>query len=102
VLITVAAAPPPSVPTRVVFTPPVDYATNVTSCAVQLRRATDPLSASPIAARDLGKPTPLNGEVSVDITTLVDPLAPGSYYAVVVATGPGGSTPSSPSNDFTR
>ena len=100
--ITVADAPAPSVPTRVVFTPPADYATNVTSCAVQLRRSTDPLSATPIAAGDLGKPTPVNGEISADITALVDPLSPGSYYAVVVTTGPGGSTSSSPSDDFTR
>jgi chitinase len=102
VLITVATALPASVPTRVVFTPPTDYATNVTSCTVQLRRATDPLSATPIAQRNLGKPTPVNGEVSMDITTLVDPLAPGSYYAVIVATGPGGSTASAPSSNFTK
>ena len=102
VSITVAAAPPPGVATSVAFTPPADYATNVTSCAVQLRRSTDPGSATPIASRDLGKPTPVNGEISVDITSLVDPLAAGSYYAVVVTTGPGGSTNSSPSNSFTR
>jgi regulation of enolase protein 1 (concanavalin A-like superfamily) len=101
VLITVTAAPT-SVPTRVAFTPPVDYATNVTSCAVQLRRATDPLSATPVASRDLGKPTPVNGEISVDITSLVDPLSPGSYYAVIVAKGPGGSTGSNPSSGFVK
>jgi hypothetical protein len=38
----------------------------------------------------------------VDISTLVNPLSAGSYYAVVVTTGPGGSTPSGPSATFTR
>jgi hypothetical protein len=38
----------------------------------------------------------------VDISTLVDPLPAGSYNAVVVSTGPGGSTPSSPSPVFSK
>jgi hypothetical protein len=77
--------------------PPTDYATNVTSVTVQLRRGADPVTAAPVATRNLSKPGVVGGEVSVDISTLVNPLAAGSYYAVVVTTGSGGSTPSKPS-----
>lgn len=83
-----------------VFTPPVDYATNVTSTSVELRGAGDALSAVPQAIRALGKPVPVSGEIAVDISSLVDPLTAGFYYAVVVATGSGGSTPSAPSTVF--
>jgi uncharacterized protein (DUF2141 family) len=89
-------------PTTVVFVPSTSHATGVTSYSVALRRAGDPSSASPVATRDLGKPPIANGEISVDISTLVDPLAAGSYYAIVSAIGPGGTTPSAPSPNFTK
>jgi hypothetical protein len=60
------------------------------------------VTATPVASLNLGKPNVVNGEVSVDISSLVAPLPPGSYYAIVVATGPGGSTPSNPSGVFSR
>ena len=85
-----------------VFTPSADNATNVTSYTVALYRAADPVTASPVATRNIGKPAAVNGEISVDITTLVDPLAAGSYYAVVRATGPGGTTASTKSASFTK
>ena len=99
--ISVTVAPAPS-PTRVVFAPPADYATNVSWCTVQLRRSVDAVTASPLASRNLGKPAVVGGEISVDISTLVNPLPAGSYYAVVVSTGPGGSTPSRPSAVFSK
>jgi regulation of enolase protein 1 (concanavalin A-like superfamily)/uncharacterized protein (DUF2141 family) len=99
--VTVAAAPTP-LPTKVVFVPPVDYATNVNSCTVELRRSSDVVTAVPVATRNLGKPAVVGGEISVDISTLVNPLPAGSYYAVVVSTGPGGSTPSTPSAVFSK
>ena len=100
--ITVTVAAAAQVPTRLVFVPPTDYATNVTSFTVDLRRAGDAVTVSPVATRNLGKPTVVSGEISVDISTLVDPLPAGSYYAIVVTTGPGGSTPSSPSAAFSK
>ncbi len=101
--VTVTVAPPPVVvPTTVAFVPGADYVTNVTSWTVELRRATDPATALPVATRNVGKPAPVGGEISVDISTLVNPLAAGSYYAVVVTTGPGGSTSSSPSAAFSK
>ena len=89
-------------PTTLVFVPPVDYETNVAWFTVQLRRSVDAATASPVASRHLGKPAVVGGEISVDISTLVDPLPDGSYYAVVVSTGPGGSTPSRPSAVFAK
>ena len=76
-------------PTRVVFVPSADHATNVTSYAVAIYRASDPVTASPVATRTLGKPAVVGGEITVDISTLLSPLPAGSYYAVVRATGPG-------------
>jgi regulation of enolase protein 1 (concanavalin A-like superfamily) len=102
IAIAVSAAAPPPVTTNVVFVPPADYSTNVTSVAVELRRASDAVTVSPVASRNLGKPAVVGGEITVDISTLVDPLPGGSYYAVIVSTGPGGSTPSAPSGIFSK
>jgi hypothetical protein len=102
VSVTVVAAPVSPVMTKVLFVPPTDYATNVTFCTVELRRSVDAVIAVPIATRNLGKPVAVGGDVTVDISTLVDPLAAGSYYAIVVSTGPGGSTSSAKSALFTR
>jgi hypothetical protein len=91
----------PSVrPTTLVFNPSVNEAISVDSYVVELRRSGDPPTAEPLAARDLGRPAVVNGEVSVDISTMVDTLPSGSYYAVVVPIGPGGTTASAPSAAF--
>jgi hypothetical protein len=100
--VTVGASGPAPIPTRLVFGASADHSTNVTSYTVALYRSGDPVTASPVATRNLGKPSPISGEISVDISTLVDPLAAGSYYAVVRATGPGGTTGSAPSGTFTK
>ena len=100
IAVTVTAVAP--TPTRVVFVPSTDHATNVTSYTVALYRSADPMTGSPVATRDLGKPTPVSGEISVDISTLVNPLPAGSYKAVVRASGPGGTTASTASATFTK
>jgi hypothetical protein len=90
-------------PTSISFNASPDHnTTNLTSYVVALRRATDSLSAAPVATRDLGKPTPVSGVITVDISTLVDPLPTGSYYAVVMAVGPGGTSTSTPSASFSK
>jgi hypothetical protein len=89
-------------PTKVAFTPSPDHATGVTSYSVALRRATDPVGATPVASKNLGKPTPVDNEITVDISDIVNPLAAGSYYAVVTAIGSAGSSASTPSATFTR
>jgi len=102
VSVTAAPQPPTILPATLVFVPGADYATNADSVTVQLHRGADAITAAPVASRNLGKPAVAGGEVSVDISPLVDPLAAGTYYAVVVTTGPGGSTPSSPSPVFSK
>jgi hypothetical protein len=102
VSVAVAAAAIETVPTTLIFVPPLDYLTNVDTYTVELRRSIDKVTASPVTATNLGAPTVVGGEISVDITTLVDTLPSGSYYGVVVAIGPGGSTPSSPSAVFSK
>ncbi len=89
--------------TTLLFTASSDHATNVTSYIVRIHRSVDPVTATPVATSDIGKPAVVGGDITVDISTLVNPLPAGSYYAVVVATGPGGtSAPSTPSATFTR
>jgi len=100
--VTSASASAPAKPTTLTFVPPTDYATNVTSLTLELRRSTDPITAAAVASKSLGKPTPSNGSVSMDISALVDPLAAGSYYGVVISVGPYGSTKSAPSGTFTK
>ena len=55
------------------------------------------------ASMNLGKPTPnSSGDISVDISSIVNPLGAGTYYAIVTATGSGGSTSSTASSTFTK
>jgi regulation of enolase protein 1 (concanavalin A-like superfamily) len=98
--ISVTVTPAGTPPTRVEFTPSTDHAANVASYVVAIYRSVDPITASPVATRDLGKPTPSGGVISVDISTLVNPLPTGSYYGVVRATNTSGSTASAPSAMF--
>jgi len=101
VAVTVTGAGPG--PTTLIFTASSDHATNVTSYIVRIHRAVDPATATPVATRDIGKPAVVSGDITVDISTLINPLAAGSYYAIVVASGPGGTSPvSTPSPTFTK
>ena len=100
VSITVSAAS--TRPTTLVFTASVDHNSTVTSYLVAIYRASDPVTASPMATRDLGRPTPSGGDISADITTLVTPLPVGNYYAVVSAVGAAGASPSAPSGIFAK
>ncbi len=100
IAMTVTSAAPN--PTTLVFTASADHATNVTSYTVAIYRSADPVTGSPVATRDLGKPTPVSGDISANISTLVDPLPAGTYKAVVRAVGSGGTTASTPSPNFTK
>jgi regulation of enolase protein 1 (concanavalin A-like superfamily) len=97
--VTVGAAPVPIQSATLYFDPPLNYSTSVNSCTLELHRAAD---GATVATSNLGKPAVVSGQISVDITALVSPLPAGSYYSVVIAIGPGGSTPGSPSPVFTR
>ena len=82
--------------------PSPDHASLVSSYSVALYRSGDPVTATPVATKNLGKPSPVNNEISASITDIVNPLPAGSYYAVVTAIGSGGSAQSSPSAPFTK
>ena len=100
--VTIKAALATTKPTTVVFVPSTNHATSVTSYSVALRRAGYSVTSTPVATRNLGKPAIVSGQISVDISTLVDPLPTGSYYAVVSAIGSGGTSASAPSATFTK
>ncbi len=100
--VTIKAAAATTKPTTVVFVPSTNHATSVTSYSVALRRAGYSVTSTPVATRNLGKPAIVSGQISVNISTLVDPLPAGSYYAVVSAIGSGGTKASAPSATFTK
>ena len=61
-------------------------------------------SPTPTLAIGLGKPTPdANRPIRIALGTILNPLPKGglTYEARIAAVGPGGSSPSSPSNGFT-
>jgi regulation of enolase protein 1 (concanavalin A-like superfamily) len=89
-------------PTRLAFTASANHATSVSSYIVAIYRGADPVTASPVTTRDLGKPAPVGGDITADISTLVNPLPAGTYKAVVRASGPGGTTASAPSATFSK
>ena len=93
---------PAPTPTTVVFTPSPDHDALVSSYSVALFRSGDPVTATPVATKNLGKPPVSNNEISASISDIVNPLPSGSYYAVVTAVGSGGSAQSSPSASFTK
>lgn len=89
--------------TRAVFDPSSNDATAVDRYVLDIFPAGADLSiAYPLITRDLGKPSIQNGEISVDVTSTILALGPGTYVATVTAMGPGGSARSAPSAQFSR
>jgi hypothetical protein len=101
VSITVAATV--ALPRSVVFNASTDHATTVTSYTVEfLAAGSDPATATPVRVQNVGKPTPVNGEITVDVAATVQALPAGTYFTTVLAVGTGGSSRSSPSETFVR
>jgi regulation of enolase protein 1 (concanavalin A-like superfamily) len=89
-------------PRRAVFTPSVDHAI-VQSYFLEIFRATDnPATATPVATRNIGKPAVVNNEISVDIATLIQALAAGSYKATMSSVNGTARSRSAPSPTFVR
>jgi hypothetical protein len=88
-----------STPVQLTFTASANDAT-VTSYTLNLFAAGT--STPAVATQNLGKPTVVNGQITVDISQVVVGLPPGTYDGTVTATGAGGSSTSAPSNTFTR
>jgi hypothetical protein len=93
VTVTTATTTPPR---AVVFQASTDHATLVTRYELRIfASGANPLTATPIATSDLGKPTPdVNGDITVDRATFFSGLATGSYVAAVSAIGSGGTSTS--------
>jgi regulation of enolase protein 1 (concanavalin A-like superfamily) len=74
------------------FTASADHNTLVNSYLLEIFAAgANPATAAPIATQNLGKPAVVNGECTVDVTTTINGLSPGTYQATVSAVGSGGS-----------
>jgi regulation of enolase protein 1 (concanavalin A-like superfamily)/phosphatidylethanolamine-binding protein (PEBP) family uncharacterized protein len=85
-----------------VFNPSPDHNTLVTSYLFEVFAAgADTRTATPIRSQNLGKPAPVNGEITADVTATINALAPGNYQATVAAVASGGSSRSGPVT-FTR
>jgi uncharacterized protein (DUF2141 family) len=89
-------------PTRAVFTPSADHAIVQFYFLEIFRAADNPNTATPVATRNIGKPAVVNNEISVDIATLIQALAPGSYIATMSAVNGTGRSRSAPSPTFVR
>jgi hypothetical protein len=90
-------------PSRAAFTPPSDHSTAVTSYLLEIYTAgSTPGTSTPARSHNIGKPSVINGEIAVDITAVLQPLAPGSYFATMSAVRSTGSTRSAASNTFAR
>jgi hypothetical protein len=88
-------------PKTAVFNASADHSTLVTSYRLEIFNAgADPATATPRATRNLGKPTPVSGEITVDISTTIATLPSGSYFSTVSAVGSAGASRSAPSATF--
>jgi regulation of enolase protein 1 (concanavalin A-like superfamily) len=79
----------PPVPTWVVFTASADHDNLVEKYVLEIyREGAGPGVSSPVAIKDLRKPTPdSNRDIAVNCSALFAALAPGKYLATVVAVG---------------
>lgn len=60
-------------------------------------------AAAPLQVNDLGKPVPVSGRITLDLSTQIGMIPIGSgYVARVAAIGPAGEGVSDPSNPFGR
>jgi regulation of enolase protein 1 (concanavalin A-like superfamily) len=92
----------PTPPSRAIFNPSSDHAT-VTRYVLDIFTAgADPNSATPMATQNLGKPSVVNGECTVNIATTINGLPSGTYFATVVAVSPGGTSARARSANFVR
>jgi hypothetical protein len=91
-----------SLPRFLVFTASADHAIVVSYTVEVFQAGANPASSSPVRTLNIGKPAPVNGEITVDVAALVQALPTGSYFFTVRATSAGGSSRSAPTEVFTR
>lgn len=86
-----------------VFNASSDHDTNVTGYKVEFFVAgADPATTPPVSVQNAGKPTPVNGEITVNVATTIQSLPAGTYFSTVRAYNSAGSTRSAPSGTFVR
>ena len=95
---------PPRIPghTYAVFNPAPDHLEIVAHYVVELHRAADSQTDVPVGVLYIGKPTPLNNTIQVDISAITDPLPSASYYMVITAVSPSGPSHGARSAVFSR
>jgi hypothetical protein len=102
ITVTGTSTPPPS-GHSVIFNPSSNHATNVSSYIVEFFvSGANTSTGTPVRTVDVGKPTPVSGEIRVDVSSTVQAMAAGTYVSTVRATGPGGTARSAPSAPFVR
>jgi hypothetical protein len=85
------------------FVPSTNHESAVADYVLDIFAAGDDPATDPaVATISLGKPTIVDGECAVDVTTVVDGLPSGTFIATVTAVGPLGSARSHPSPPFAR
>jgi hypothetical protein len=98
--ITVSTSQPIS---SAVFTPSSDHATIDHYLLTIFVAGSDSDVAAPVATLDIGWPIVVSGECTADVSSLIDGLAPGSYFGVLTAVSNwAASDRSDPSPDFIR
>ena len=90
----------PPLPSRLIFTPSPDHSTGVDYYVATVASVAVP--DVPVATLNLGKPSIVNGEITVDVAGWVSSLSPGLFTVTVSAVGPGGIGISAPSAAFAR
>ena len=94
--------PGAALPQSVLFNASADHA-SVTYYTVEVFKAgTNPAGSSPFRSQNAGKPTPVNGEITVEIGSMIQALPAGSYFLTISATSSGGTSRSAPSETFLR
>jgi regulation of enolase protein 1 (concanavalin A-like superfamily) len=90
-------------PAAAQFTASPDHDTAVSYYYLEIFAATADLrTASAYAVKNLGKPVPVSGICTADVSATIASLPAGSYVAVVSAVGAGGISSSAPSPAFTK
>jgi len=97
--VSVSVGTPTSSSATLFFSPSSDESTTVDYYTFELYLQG---GAMPMSSKHLGKPAAVNGEITVDVSDLVNAVASGTYFGVVTAHGPGGTTSSQPSPSFTK
>jgi hypothetical protein len=92
-----------SIPPTLTFTASTDHATLVLSYRVDVFKAgVNPSTTAPVVSLNLGKPAVVSGQITVNVGSSMQSLAPGSYFSTVSAIGSASSRRSAPSNTFSR